>query len=268
MDYFLSEMQGKIANTLNHFDDALPFTELSKDCLTTHRAQYGNVYEKGALIGLCLDVVLRKASGGQMGLMDLMLAMMQKFGDEHPFRDRRLFSELRKLSYPEVGKFLKKYVDGKAPLPLKETFRSLGIEYTPPGKMQQFTYGNISLGYNADVNRVIVVSTANMNAFGKKMGYQDGDEIVSINGRNFDPENPMGLFYTEQMNFVEGESLVVEVVRKDASGKEQRLTLSAPVEKVEVQGTPSLRPMTSLTETQKAMQSEWMQGAKVVPARS
>lgn len=267
MDYFLHQMQNKISDALTSYNDALPFTDLSKDCLTTHHAQYGNVYQKGALIGLCLDVILRKESNGEMGLMDLMLQLMEKFGSDQPFKDQRLFSEIKKLSYPEAKKFLKKYVDGKETLPLKEVFEAIGVEYTPPGKTKQFSYGNISLGYNAEDNRVVVTSISELNAFGKKLGYHVGDEIKTINGRSFDPQNPMTLFYTEQLNFTEGEDLVLEVVRKSA-GEEKIIELRAPVEKVEMAGPPSLKAISALTEEQKEMQGQWKQGAKKIAVRS
>ncbi len=268
MDYFLTQMQNKVESALGSYDDALPFTELSEDCLTKHHAEYGNVYQKGALIGLCLDVILRQESAGEMGLMDLMLDLMQKFGKDQPFKDRKLFNEIKKLSYPEAKRFLKRYVDGKETLPLKEIFNAIGIDYMGPGTTRQFTYGNISLGYNAEANRVVVNSVSNLNAFGKKIGYQVGDEIKTINARTFDPENPMALFNSELLNFVEGQNLAIEVVRRNAQGQEQTVVLSASIEKVEVPGVPSLKPMTKLSEEQKAMQSHWQQGAKKLSVRS
>jgi predicted metalloprotease with PDZ domain len=268
MNYFLTQMQNKIEDALNSYNDALPFTELSKDCLTKHSAEYGNVYQKGALIGLCLDVILRKESAGEMGLMDLMLDLMQKFGKDQPFKDRRLFNEIKKLSYPEVGRFLKKYVDGKETLPLKEIFNSIGVDYTAPGTTRQFTYGNIAFGYHQEANRIVVTSLSEVNAFGKKMGYRVGDEISTINGKRFDPANPALLFEEEQANFVEGQKLVLEVVRKDDQGQEETIILSAPIEKVDVPSAPTLKPMPVLNEQQKAMQAQWQQGAKKPGVRS
>jgi predicted metalloprotease with PDZ domain len=268
MDYFLMQMQNKIEDALKSYTDDLPFTELSRECLTTHREEYGNVYQKGALIGLCLDVILREESKGEMGLMDLMLELMERFGKDQPFKDNRLFKEIRKLSYPEASRFLKKYVDGKAPLPLQDVFEKIGVEYTPAGMAREFTYGNISLGYNSEANRLVVTSISEMNDFGKKLGYKLGDEIKSINGKNFDPQNPSALFYSEQESFVEGADLTLEVVRKDAQGKEITVVLRAPIEKVEMMGSPSLKPMTKPGEEQKAMQDQWKQGAKKPAVRS
>ncbi len=55
---FLSRMQEKIQNSTNYYLDTLPFTLMSENCLETYKEQYGNVYEKGALIIMCLDIEL------------------------------------------------------------------------------------------------------------------------------------------------------------------------------------------------------------------
>jgi predicted metalloprotease with PDZ domain len=268
MEYFLNQMQEKANDALNNYDDALPFTELSTECLTIHHAQYGNVYQKGALIGLCLDVLLREESNGEMGLMDLMLALKEKFGADKPFKDEQLFREIGKLSYPEARKFLKKHVSGKHTLPLKETFAAIGVEFTPPYMTKQFTFGNISLAYNAEANRLVVSDIDYINDFGKKMGYHKGDEIISINGKTFDDNNPMALLQSEQQNFVEGELLTVELMRKDKTGVERKVILSAPLEKVDVPGTPSLKRMTKTSADQQQVLKQWQQGAKALPLRS
>lgn len=261
-EYFLQQMQDKISNSLVHYDDKLAFTRLSQGSLIEHQDQYGNVYEKGALIGLCLDVMLRKESHGESGLMDLMLRLMEEYGKDSYFKDRKLFSEIGSLTSPEVKKFLKRYVAGRKPLPLKQTFEAIGVEYTAPGAVKQFTFGNISLSYLEEVNRVKITSLAHQNAFGKKMGYKVGDEIVSINGNTFDPAQPMALFQSEKAKFTEGDVLKMEVIRRDADGKEKRIVLSAPVESIDVPGEASLKPMTKLTKEQQELRDQWTRGAK------
>ena len=56
---FLEVMSGKM-RAASRFNDTLPFTELSKGALDEHASQYGNVYQKGALIGMCLDIIMRE----------------------------------------------------------------------------------------------------------------------------------------------------------------------------------------------------------------
>lgn len=69
---FYNRMTDKISVS-QRFDDTVPFTEMSKNILEEpYKDMYYNVYMKGALIGMALDIRLRELSGGQMGILDLM----------------------------------------------------------------------------------------------------------------------------------------------------------------------------------------------------
>jgi len=37
-----------------------------------YKDQYINVYQKGALIGMCIDILMREASNGNRGILSLM----------------------------------------------------------------------------------------------------------------------------------------------------------------------------------------------------
>ncbi|HMS64269.1 MAG TPA: peptidase M61, partial [Ignavibacteria bacterium] len=45
-------------NGASGYNDTLPFTVMSKGALDIYEDQYQNVYQKGALIGLCLDILI------------------------------------------------------------------------------------------------------------------------------------------------------------------------------------------------------------------
>ncbi len=261
LEHFMGQMSQKINNNLQHYTDELPFTKLSRYCLDEYGDEYGNVYEKGALIGFCLDVLLRKYSSGKMGLMDLMNEMMATYGHERPFKDRKLFKEIVKRSHPEIKQFFKRYVDGEASLPLNDILQELGYTYVPAQDFMDFTYGNISLGYNSEEGRVIITSIASLNEFGKKMGYQAGDEIAKINGEAFPEEAPFSLFGKQKANFKEGELLVLDIVRTDENGQTKNMQLSAPIQKVKMAGEATIKPVQQPTEAQKQMLKQWMQGA-------
>ena len=49
---YLGIIEDKIKGA-GYYKDDLPFTTMSLGCLDLHEDQYGNVYQKGALIGLC-----------------------------------------------------------------------------------------------------------------------------------------------------------------------------------------------------------------------
>ncbi|MEM6297669.1 MAG: peptidase M61, partial [Bacteroidota bacterium] len=138
---FLQRMRGKIINAEEEYNDKLPFTELSLGALDEHEDQYGNVYEKGALISLCLDVKLRELSGGKTSMMTLIQMLSDEYGKNKPFKDEKLFDKITELTYPEIGEFLKKHVEGSDPLPLEEAFSKIGVLYSPKKREKSLSIG-------------------------------------------------------------------------------------------------------------------------------
>ncbi|HAX47647.1 MAG TPA: peptidase M61, partial [Bacteroidetes bacterium] len=57
-DEFFKKLQQKLYISTLYLNDTLPFTELSKGALDKYKPQYFNVYQKGALINMCLDLYL------------------------------------------------------------------------------------------------------------------------------------------------------------------------------------------------------------------
>jgi predicted metalloprotease with PDZ domain len=112
---FYDRISGKI-KTAQQFDDTMPFTEMSKNILEKpYKESYYNVYQKGALIGMALDIRLRELSDGKMGILDLMKALSDKYGMDKPFSDEELFDDIVALTYPEIRTFLETYVSGSTP---------------------------------------------------------------------------------------------------------------------------------------------------------
>ncbi len=114
---FYSRIAEKIAHAAE-LNDTMPFTTMSANVLTEpYKAQYLNVYEKGALIGMCLDIIIREKSNGERGILDLMQKLSAEYGASKPFNDEELFAKITSFTYPEVGDFLKTYVAGPTPIP-------------------------------------------------------------------------------------------------------------------------------------------------------
>ena len=140
LEDYLNVLEGKIVQSQS-FKDDLPFTKLSKLCLDEHEDQYQNVYQKGALIGMALDIKLRKLSGGEYGVQDLMQDLAKFYGKETSFKDDELFDKIVSLTFPEVREFFQTYVAGPNPLPYKELFKDVGLLFIEAGTVEQMTMG-------------------------------------------------------------------------------------------------------------------------------
>jgi predicted metalloprotease with PDZ domain len=116
-DAFYKRMDDKIKGA-KRMNDTMPFTTMSQNVLVEpYKSQYLNVYEKGALIGMCIDIIIREKSNGQKGILDMMQKLTNEFGPTRPFNDNELFARITEMTYPEVGEFLNTYVAGPTPIP-------------------------------------------------------------------------------------------------------------------------------------------------------
>lgn len=238
------------------YNDTLAFTVMSKGVLDKYEKEYTNVYAKGALIGLCLDIKLRQLSKGAYGTQNLMKDLAKTYGKNKSFKDDELFATITKLTYPEIGTFLNTYVAGNKPLPLQETFAAIGVDYQPVVNIKRADFGGIQLGYNG---KNLFVANDKMNSFGKKMGYQRGDELLAINGIKIPDVSGTKKFMDEtRRNLKAGDKLTVLVARKDDTGKTVEVTLSQPVELEDGKLLNVLTESPQQTDEQKALRAAWL----------
>ncbi|HMO62250.1 MAG TPA: peptidase M61 [Ferruginibacter sp.] len=223
---YLKRLTRKILISRKYYNDTLSFTELSLGSADVHAQQYGNVYQKGALISACLDIYLNTLSGGHYGLKNLKHDLSVRYGPENYFIDTELFDEITRLTFPEVRAFFTRYVQGNEALPYDEFFGYAGIKYIPKVETSTITLGSVSISPDGEGNAVIS-NTTRMNDFGKKMGYQKDDIILSINNETVTAANfsQVATKFTDTAK--EGDILTVKVKRKD-----ETVTLSAPAVRI------------------------------------
>lgn len=239
------------------FLDALPFTELSLGALDVHKEQYSNVYQKGALIGLCLDILIREQSNGKNGLKDLMNTLSNEYGKNVSFKDDELFDKIASLTDPTIRTFFTNYVEGNKSLPFEDIFNKVGITFKTNAKVSEFGFGNILLGFNQETNRLYVMDISEMNEYGKKLGFKINDELTAINGQLLTPENFEEVINNYKINTKEGDKITITVDRL-MKGKKTSKTLKAKAiksEKVE----PFLLKINSLaTPQQISLREAWL----------
>ncbi len=256
---FLQTMAGKINYSRTYFKDSLSFTELSTESAGKWAGQYANVYLKGALISACIDLELLKLSGNKYGLKDLKHDLGVKYGKDKFFEDNELFDEIAKLTYPEIKDFLLTYVQGTTPIPYEKYFGFAGVDYIPKETYTEFTLGKIDLTNTEDGK--VTIDVKNMNDFGKAMGYQKGDELVSLGGKPVNAANLNQAIQDFYASLKEGDKAVVVVNRKNAGGKAEAVTLSAPAVKIEKTRSHILRMNSNPTKEQLQLRNAWLNTA-------
>ncbi len=259
LDEYLKKVGEYIFTAKRRYNDTLPFTEMSAHVLTKYEKEYGNVYQKGALIGLVLDTRLRELSGGKYGLRNLMEDLAKTYGKNQSFKDEELFDKITALTYPEIREFFSRYVEGSEPLPLQETFQKVGIRYEPAFKKVN-TFGGFTPGYDSEVGKVKILDTAKMDAFGIKMGFRQGDQLLAMNGTAITADNLKQLLGTEVAKAKPGDKLEFIVGRQNKEGKIKQKKLKGRVTTVDREIMPVIKPDPSATEQQLQLRSAWLNG--------
>lgn len=258
IDKFIEVMQGKMSEAQTQYNDTMPFTFMSAHVLEPkYHSQYNNVYAKGALINMCLDIQLRYLSYGKYGTQNLMADLSKKYGKDRSFKDDSLFDEIEKLTFPEIRTFLDTYVAGNKKLPFEMVLNMVGLNYTAELVKEEISLGGFGLGFNPATNRAVIYETEKMDAFGKKMGFKDGDEIVLFNGKPVSMENYKDVLFGFLQNAKTGDKLEVKVARKKRK-KEKVKTLSAKVMPVKVTIPNYISVNQEATERQVIARNAWL----------
>ena len=182
---FYKRIMDKVANSKS-YDDAMSFTTMSKNILEEpYEKNYANVYEKGALINMALDITLRELSNGEKGILWLMKELSKKYDVSTPFEDDKLIDEIVKMTYPELQTFFDTHVIGNTPINYATYFAKVGLgNVTEQQQTGYFLAGEMPF---IDVdqennNAVFVRKGIELSSFYKDLGIQGGDVIKSING--------------------------------------------------------------------------------------
>ncbi|TQD39345.1 M61 family metallopeptidase [Haloflavibacter putidus] len=197
---FYERMSEKIA-TAQSFDDTMPFTELSKNVLKDkYKDSYYNVYMKGALIGMTLDIRLRELSNGEMGILDLMKKLSNKYGQNKPFEDNELIPTIVEMTYPEIQTYFDKYVIGSTPIPYDEFFAKVGVEKAETTiNTSYFLKGQVPyIDGKPETNELYFREGIAYNSFLNDLGVEPNDIIKTINGKKYGIDNVYGLIVSSQ----------------------------------------------------------------------
>jgi predicted metalloprotease with PDZ domain len=113
----------------SHFNDSLSFTDLSKHILEKpYSDNFVNVYFKGPLIAMCLDLLIREESNGERNIRTVVQELSTKYGPSSYFMDNEFIHELTNMNYPSVGDFLNTHVVKGIPIDYQVFMDKVGVE--------------------------------------------------------------------------------------------------------------------------------------------
>lgn len=189
-EVFYEKMVGKISTSLT-MDDSLSFTVMSENVLDEpYASNYYNVYMKGALIGMCIDILMREESNGERSMLSLMKELSTKYGVDSPFQDDSIISEITEMTYPSIGEFLNTHVVGDTPINYDEYFTKVGLETGEKELATTFFFLDQQIPFiDANGDGTLFFRNMTLNTSLVELGIESGDVIKSINGVEYTLEN-------------------------------------------------------------------------------
>jgi len=235
----------------NAMNDTMPFTMMSKNVLVEpYKSQYLNVYEKGALIGMCLDIIIRENSNGKKGILDLMQKLSSEYGVSKAFNDEELFAKITQLTYPEVGEFLKTYVSGPTPIPYDMYLAKVGVTKSNiKSPTNVFLKGQIPyISVNHSTKEINIIPNIELNEFYNSLGIKGGDILMAINDKTYSLENIYDMI-SDSEKWIENDPISVKIKR---DGKEQIIKgqVKLPYEEKE--------SFQAIDKTKKSLREAWL----------
>ncbi|MCG8201111.1 peptidase M61 [Tenacibaculum finnmarkense] len=211
-DEFINEMNSKIAGSLN-YNDAMSFTKMSKNILEPKYAKnYNNVYQKGALIGMCLDIILREESNGTYGVRNLMLDLSKKYGKNKAFKDENIIAEIVKMTYPSVGEFFKNHVQGATPINYATYFEKVGVKNQTKTENSAYFIDSKGQPFISVNSTKKVFFTIRTNSALTALGIKAGDVLESVNNEKISLENIRSIL-GKTMQWKQGDIIKMDVTR-------------------------------------------------------
>lgn len=195
-DDFYSRIMDKI-KMASGMDDTMSFTKMSENVLEQPYARnYYNVYQKGALINMCLDILIREESNGNRGILSLMKELSLKYGINKPFSDDQIINEITEMTYPSVGDFFDQHVIGTNPINYDEYFKRVGLTKVESKIETNYIMndGSVILSPNMETGSIAFSNLVKDNSFWNDLGVKEGDVIKEINGETVSLQNAQSIF--------------------------------------------------------------------------
>lgn len=233
---FYDTVMSKISSASN-YDDTMSFTEMSENILEDpYDSNYINVYQKGALIGMCIDILMRKESNGSRSMLSLMKELSQKYGVDKPFEDDKLIEEISQMTYPSVENFLNTHVKGNTPIDYNQFFEMAGLTISEKEVPTNYIFAggqNIIFDGDQKTGDIFFSSMALKNSFWVSQNIEAGDIIKKVNGTELSIQNAQqvvgGMFGWQPGQDItmtlerDGETIILETTLTEAKALQESL---------------------------------------------
>jgi len=243
LDDYLADMKTKLIFNDN-YDQTISLVALSLHS-TERQDQYGNIYQKGAVVACLLDIRLLELSKGKKGLREVLNQLYKDYGTNKVFSEKDFFDEFVNRTNPEIADFINRYIKGTEKLPVADYFGKLGIEYK---ELVGIDSSKTSLGFGIGLkdNKFVVTSVDKIT----ENGLRSNDLIIKVNGEEITLQNAQIKFGFMRTLKV-GDTFILSIER---NGQEKEVTCSLQPRVIKHQ----FKVLDTASDQQLDLRSAWM----------
>lgn len=210
-------------------------------------------YLKGALLGICLDLEIRRRTQGKASLDEVLRRLFDRYGRRGVGFPESVYQEtVEEVAGGSFADFFARYIDGVDPLPLDDALADAGLVIrrrwkaavgdedakpviTPPAW----------LGVDLETSDGAVVVKTSYEGTPAASLLAPGDRVVALNGYAFDRVNDYEVRVRE--DFAPGDEVTVTVLRRKQLETVRLILATAPCDHVRIE--PVDDPTPAMVET-------------------
>ena len=204
-------------------------------------------YDKGQIVGVMLDLEMRRVSNGKKSLRDLFQSMNQQYAKQGKYFDdsEGIRAAAEAVTGAKLGDFFHRYVSGTDEIPYNEFFETVGL------KLESKPVTSADAGFTASTNfgPSPVVMSITPGSEAEKAQLHAGDLIVAVNG-----EEPEANFAAQIAEMTAGSTVKLKVSSRNRT-REVKLKLMS---KQDVEY--SFAELPNATAAQRARRAAWERG--------
>ncbi|MFH1851183.1 MAG: hypothetical protein ABIA75_02455 [Candidatus Neomarinimicrobiota bacterium] len=130
MEYLSQDVRTKLRKGEKFPYEEMSFTEMSANILEKkYQKQFGQVYKRGTILGMLLDLEIIRLTGGEKTLIDVIMDLSTDYGPDRPFDEATFIAEFVDRVHPDLQLFFDRYVAGREKIPYQQFFSTVGVVY-------------------------------------------------------------------------------------------------------------------------------------------
>lgn len=224
--------------------------------------RFMSYYEKGALVGMCLDLEIRHRTRNRRSLDDVMRHLWREFGSQgRTLREDEARPVVEQVAGGSYAEFFRDYVDGTREIPFERFLSYAGLELAqePPkgedaaDEPEDLAWLGVQTRSGSERPQI---TAAVEDGPAWRDGLSPGDELVAVDGARVTNDN----FTTLLKDRRPGDTATFSIFR-EAALLEVRVRLGA-----KPNGTPTIRPLKRANALQKSIHKGWLKKPWKPPA--